>query len=526
MEATDTLSLAAKPIIAISTIAVILASYGLSRFKRRISPNIPYAGEGSISERLQVPVEYAKDPVEFLRKTRQQLGDVFAVDLFVVKFVFFLGPQNTRTILRAPEDELSFWDQVEWALGPRLAKSESNICRSEFIYGILLSHCHGNTSRTVYLTGTLSDFHMPGWQAPALKQLRANLSTPRILTDYSNACSGLADQHFTQWAEQESVPLFHSMALMMLSHLLLMFMGEKFFSRHAQELVPLMAEFERKMLDPSLRILPWSLWRLSSAGHFILNLYDRFDELVSAEARDIIDNPSVNKDRNDFFYNVVSEFGNEFMPAYGAHVISITFAGLANMALSVPWLFLHARRTPGALDRMREESNQPLRERKYTEACLRETGRLYTTTTVARLTRGNVTVAGHSLPPKTFVACSPTAWQRVDAQDGGTFVDAGRWIPERFLADGAYAAWFNNAEFVQFGIGPHACPGERLAKMVMMENVLQTWFQGYDVEVVGGLEEGKGVDGVGKEPAWTEENFGTPSVRGGDVFVRVRRRHL
>ena len=54
--------------------------------------------------------------------------------------------------------------------------------------------------------------------------------------------------------------------------------------------------------------------------------------------------------------------------------------------------------------------------------------------------------------------------------------------------------------------------------------IMLTW-QKYDVEVVSGVHEGvKGIDGVGVEGAWTEENFGTPSVRGEDVMVRVRER--
>ena len=49
----------------------------------------------------------------------------------------------------------------------------------------------------------------------------------------------------------------------------------------------------------------------------------------------------------------------------------------------------------------------------------------------------------------------------------------------------------------------------------------------YDVEVVSGLEEGKrGIDGVGADATWTEENFGTPTVRGNDIRVRIERRSV
>ncbi|THG94782.1 hypothetical protein EW145_g8077 [Phellinidium pouzarii] len=55
---------------------------------------------------------------------------------------------------------------------------------------------------------------------------------------------------------------------------------------------------------------------------------------------------------------------------------------------------------------------------------------------------------------------------------------------------------------------------------MIFDLVLKTWMEKYDIDVVSGLEEGrKGIDGVGAEGAWTEENFGTPSIRGEDVVV-------
>lgn len=117
-------------LLAIPAVAFFAVSYGVYKFTTPIAPGIPYAGGNSFSARLQVPVEYGKDPVEFLRKTRKQLGDVFCVDLLIVKFVFFLGAQYNRTILRAPENELSFWDQVRWAMGPRADAGQWAKCAS------------------------------------------------------------------------------------------------------------------------------------------------------------------------------------------------------------------------------------------------------------------------------------------------------------------------------------------------------------------------------------------------------------
>lgn len=99
----------------ISTLTFLFVVYTIRKFSARISPAIPYAGEGSLHSRLQVPVEYSKNPAKFLNKTRKKLGDVFCVDLFAVKIVFLLGVEGNRDILRASEDEISFWESARWA---------------------------------------------------------------------------------------------------------------------------------------------------------------------------------------------------------------------------------------------------------------------------------------------------------------------------------------------------------------------------------------------------------------------------
>lgn len=77
---------------------------------------------------------------------------------------------------------------------------------------------------------------------------------------------------------------------------------------------------------------------------------------------------------------------------------------------------------------------------------------------------------------------------------------------------------------IQFGKGQHACLGEKLGKTIVLDILWWTFLQGgFDVEIVGGLEEGLGIDGVGVDAAWTEENLGTPFERGGPVMVRFRR---
>lgn len=302
-------------------------------------------------------------------------------------------------------------------------------------------------------------------------------------------------------------------------------LGEEFYKSHATELLPHMIEFERQVQNPILRIVPKSFWKYTSAGAFLFKLVDRFDELVGKETRSIMEEPGKHTGRSDYFYYLVSQVGTKYLPVYGTHMLTMTFAGRANVAVTIPWMFLHARRVPVALDRMREELYRSAGERKpFVDACFRETARLYTGLAILRMSAKATSVHGHTIPKGTLVACSPAASQRMErSESSGIYENAGKWDPERFMKDPeAYQNWFQRAEFVQFGMGNHACPGERLARMLIFDLVLKMWMTRYDTEVVSGLKEGmKGIDGVGAEAAWTEENLGTPTIRGKDVRIRL-----
>ncbi|PAV18547.1 cytochrome P450 [Pyrrhoderma noxium] len=398
----------------VPTLTALGLAYAYFRFSSRISPTIPYAGEGSLVSRLKVPVEYGKDPVQFLINARKKLGDVFCVDLFVVKIVFYLGVEGNKMILKAPEQSISFVDQIKWALGPTMSAA----------------------------------FDYPGWTPISFKFVKLAFTKQENLMNYKEHCLKIAREHIENWAKDETVPLFHSVSHLVLSCLVVILIGEDFYRRHGKEVVPMMANFERDLQNPLLRVVPGSLWWITGPGHRLNKTCTRFDKLVSAELHDILENPDKHKGRTDYFYYVVSQVGDKYAFCYGRHIVGLVFGGHANAAMTIPWLFLHAHRIPGALDRIREELDlDPTARRPYLDACLRETSRLYTNTSMMRMTTTSVEIAGHTVPQKTLVACSPLATQRLNKSEGGIFVDSNRWDPSRFLEDpDAYSNWFQRAD--------------------------------------------------------------------------------
>lgn len=362
---------------------------------------------------------------------------------------------------------------------------------------------------------------------------------------FAEECAVVTEEYFADWASQDSVPLFKSISHLLIAYMIVLLVGKDFYRAHGDELIPLMAQFERDLQHPILRVIPQFLWRFTAPGSRLFSTLARFNTLLASELADIRARPDKHAGRRDYFAHLAAApgVGDNVMyePCIACHIMFMVFAGHANAAMTIPWLFLHTRRVPGALERLRVEATLPPEERKpYLEACLRETGRLYSNATNMRMTTKPVKVAGHEIPAGILVAASPLATQRADLEAdsgaGGIYAHAGKWDPTRFLADsdsnektasdgGPHARWFQRAEFVQFGLGVHSCAGEKLARLLIFEMVLRTWMEEYEFVIIDGIDEGKkGVDGVGVEAAWTEENFGTPSVRGADPQVSVRRR--
>lgn len=197
-----------------------------------------------------------------------------------------------------------------------------------------------------------------------------------------------------------------------------------------------------------------------------------------------------------------------------------------NTAATFPWTLLHLLQNPSHLATLRSEITAhppsthhvyPYRAMPFAEACLRETGRLYTNLLMLRFLPNDVVAPGGRLIPRGWVAISPLATQ----QDPLIFEHPQQWNPERFLY-GSYASMFRSNGFVQFGAGAHACLGEKFTYSLLRGVLWPMLMDGYEVELVNGTTAGEGVDGVGVAPNY-RENLGTPfGVR--EVHIRVVRR--
>lgn len=322
--------------------------------------------------------------------------------------------------------------------------------------------------------------------------------------------------------------------------------GEEFYHHHGEEIDELMSQFVTDILSPFIRVVPWNLWWAVPPCARFMRTQIRMQQLVEKEAESLYKLPrNVLEENPTYLAQFCLRVDKKHIRHFGMHITSIYFAAYPNASNTIPWLFVHAHRIPGVIDRLREEFEKDVAfgkfERPFWEACFRETARLYTTNTIARVVPSSypkkyLSIMGYDIPRGTMVMVSPLGTQ----QDSELYDDPEIWRPSRWLDEGPNkVTLFNDRdrtqklEFIQFGYGTHYCTGEKLAR-TLLETIMKIWMRQYDVEVVGGLEgesyygmvkEGEelSVHNVGIKPDWTK-NLGTPLPMNGGVYVKFKKR--
>jgi len=80
------------------------------------TPHIPLIGNS---------VSFGIDPVKFLLNQRAKHGDVFLVNLAVIRIVFFLGPDGTNTVLKGTEKGgVSLWAALSFLIGSSVERGQ------------------------------------------------------------------------------------------------------------------------------------------------------------------------------------------------------------------------------------------------------------------------------------------------------------------------------------------------------------------------------------------------------------------
>ena len=142
-----------------------------------------------------------------------------------------------------------------------------------------------------------------------------------------------------------------------------------------------------------------------------------------------------------------------------SEVLALLLFGHDTGAATLAWAFVHIHRHPEALQKIRDETGEPL----YLRACLEESMRLCPVVVhLTRVARQETRIGDETLPAGTRVFPSAYLAQR----NPEVFPEPDRFLPERFLEGTAF-----EGSYFPFGFGARTCIGRHF---VMRQMILLT----------------------------------------------------
>jgi cytochrome P450 len=402
---------------------------------------------------LRATIGFVRDPLGYYQHLRDRHGDPFTAYLGWIPMVVTGNPDGIRQIFSAPIDAFAPVDlDVAELVGP---------------------------DSVVALEG---DAH---------RVLRQQLNAPLLTQRADGAASVILDiarRHVARWPLGRPVRLQRLMGGISFEVILRAVYGMRDEARIAE----FIAAFERlnRAASPLIVFFPrlrrdWGPW---SPWGRLLRARRQLDRILLADiraARARTRDPG----RHDVLDHLVALTDPEGRPLLGDgairdNLLTLLNAGRESTAAAMAWSVYWIWRTPGVLDRLREElvrfaaSGDPadLAGSAYLDAVCRETLRIQPIgPLVARKLAKPMALAGRSVPAGTMVAAS------VDLAhyDSGIFADPADFRPERFLG-----ARYRPDEFLPFGGGRRYCLGAMLA-LEEMRLVVAVVVCGLDLRLAG-----------------------------------------
>jgi len=101
------------------TLALLLVSF-IVLLIRVVRPplKVPYAT--AAVPIIGPAIRFGINPIKYLQEQRKIHGDVFCVDLLIIRITFNISPAANQQFTRKAEADLGFWKIAEERMGPRV----------------------------------------------------------------------------------------------------------------------------------------------------------------------------------------------------------------------------------------------------------------------------------------------------------------------------------------------------------------------------------------------------------------------
>lgn len=381
---------------------------------------------------LPTALAFGRDPLGLLRAARARHGDVFTLDLGLLKMSFVLGPAHQAAFFLADPAVLDFQAAVVQVmaaiLGPDAAASDR-----------LAAH------------------------TTAL--IRRGLLAPGSLLKYEAAIDAEVDAAIDRWLAAGEIDVFPAVSRLVNDIAVRCFMGDEVRRRHGEAVARAYYAVEKHgsaLLSVAFPRLPLPSVRKAAAARadILACLTEVIHARRAAAPGDDYLQPWLDHRLAD---------GSQFTAAeIQAHLLGILFALHTNTTGTMAWTLCELLRRPALLadvvdEAIRTAAPDP-RALGLLHRCMRETARLHFTPLLARKARRPYPAGPHTIPAGHLVCTSPILVHT----DPAHYPDPLRYDPDRWSDPAAAKARVVAGTYVQFGLGAHRCPGENFATLVFL----------------------------------------------------------
>ena len=401
-------------------------------------------------------LELRRDPVRFIQRGRDQLGDIFSFQLLYERIHVLTGAAGNKLFFQAPDSVLSPREAYQWSV-PLFGK------------------------------GVAYDLE-PDAMEKQLRIIRAGLRDERLQT-YAPIIDAEVNQYLDRWGDEGETDLFaaiHGMMTQALTHCLI---GTDAHKRLTAELMRGHADLGGwvsfglniiAMVTPDAP-LP-AMRRRKQAQKRIIDLICE----VIAERR------ASGVAVDDFLNTLMTARDHEDKPltdkVMAGLLLTLLYAGRQSAVLGI-WAGLLMLENPRFLDGVMAEQRTVLGERVPTvaalrqlvqfEACIKEAERLYPPfVMLMRKVHKAMEFNGHVIPAGDWAIVSPAVTHRIP----GIFADPQRYDPGRFLP-GREEDRRTPYSLIAFSSGKHHCLGLPLA-YVLIKMVWGTLLKRFELTLV------------------------------------------
>jgi sterol 14alpha-demethylase len=242
-------------------------------------------------------VSYGIDPIKFLLDQKARHGNIFLVDLAVIRIVFFLGPDGTNAVLKGTDKSgISFWAAMKFVIGQAIFK--------------------GTIQIPLIAQSLMEGWTIEGWVENSTRVMQRILSSPEHFDIWIRLAKPIAKARFMEWTDSgEPIPIFRQMSNLVMTLVVNIIMGAEFAEKYGDEVVPMIQAYEWALQRPQAKALPRSL---SEAGRILDSVEARMKQLVGEEILWRQKNPEKYEKNMDYMQSMLNAMGGEHIE--GAYI--------------------------------------------------------------------------------------------------------------------------------------------------------------------------------------------------------------